>query len=51
MHLKNEKLYEIKGGAWSNSVAIFILNCLNCISDLGRYFGSALYHLVNKNRC
>ena len=49
--LKDEELFSINGGAFSTTVAGFIIDALNYIADLGRYFGSAISHLFGNSKC
>ncbi len=51
MKLTSNELYEINGGAFSAALGNFIINAYNFVVDLGRYFGSAVSHLLRKTRC
>ena len=53
MKLKNEELLKINGGAFTFSSALgnFIINAYNYIVDLGRYFGSAVHHMLSRTKC
>ncbi len=50
--IKKQELYEIKGGQFTFSSALgsFVIEALNFVVDLGRYFGSALANAM-RGRC
>ncbi len=49
--LKDEELVKINGGAFSSTFGAFIIDALNYIVDLGRYFGSAVSHILRGTKC